>query len=84
MHAATSKVENLAQGLSCQLKFVHARAFIQQIGLWNLPKWSTFSIEARVEMKEQHALKIVNNNLNTNIYSYLETSGGQSYNLNKN
>ncbi len=30
---------------------------------------------------EQHALKIVNNSLNTNIYSYLETSGGQSYNL---
>jgi len=25
--------------------------------------------------------KIVNNCLNTNIYSYLETSGGQSYNL---
>jgi hypothetical protein len=23
MHAATSKVENSAQGLSCQLKFVH-------------------------------------------------------------
>jgi hypothetical protein len=30
---------------------------------------------------EQRALKIVNNCLNTNIYSYLETSGGQSYNL---
>ncbi len=27
---------------------------------------------------EQHALKNVNNNLNMNIYSYLETSGGQS------
>ncbi len=26
---------------------------------------------------EQHALKNVNNCLNTNIYSYLETSGGQ-------
>ncbi len=26
---------------------------------------------------EQHALKIVNNFLNTNIYSYLVTSGGQ-------
>jgi hypothetical protein len=24
MHAATSKVENSAQGLSCQLNFVHA------------------------------------------------------------
>ncbi len=30
---------------------------------------------------EQQALKMVNNCLNTNIYSYLETSGGQSYNL---
>jgi hypothetical protein len=28
---------------------------------------------------EQHALRNVNNCLNTNIYSYLETSGGQSY-----
>ncbi len=27
---------------------------------------------------EQDALKIVNNCLNTNIYSYLEKSGGQS------
>ncbi len=31
-------------------------------------------------MKE-HALKNVNNCLNANIYYYLETSGGQSYNL---
>ncbi len=30
---------------------------------------------------EQRTLKIVNNCLNTNIYSYLETSGGQSSNL---
>ncbi len=29
---------------------------------------------------EQRILKIVNNSLNTNIYSNLETSGGQSYN----
>jgi hypothetical protein len=29
---------------------------------------------------EQCALKNVNNDLNTNIYSYLETSGAQSYN----
>jgi hypothetical protein len=29
---------------------------------------------------EQRALKNVNNDLNTNIYSYLETSGGQSSN----
>jgi hypothetical protein len=30
---------------------------------------------------EEGALKIVNNCLNTNIYFYLETSGGKSYNL---
>ncbi len=30
---------------------------------------------------EQHALKNVNNCLNTNIYSYLETSDGQSSNI---
>jgi hypothetical protein len=30
---------------------------------------------------EQRALKNVNNCLNTNIYSYLETLGGQSCNL---
>jgi len=29
---------------------------------------------------EQHALKNVNNCLNTNIYPYLETSGGQNSN----
>jgi hypothetical protein len=29
---------------------------------------------------EQHALKNVNNCLNTNIYSYLEISGGKSPN----
>ncbi len=30
---------------------------------------------------EQRTLKKVNNCLNTNIYSYLEASGGQNYNL---
>jgi hypothetical protein len=30
---------------------------------------------------EQRTLKNVNNCLNTNIYSYLETSGGKSSNL---
>jgi hypothetical protein len=33
---------------------------------------------------EMHTLKIVNNCLNTNIYSYLETSGGQSSKLHLN
>jgi len=30
---------------------------------------------------EQHTLKNVNNYLNTNIYSHLEASGGQSSNI---
>jgi hypothetical protein len=30
---------------------------------------------------EEHALKNANNSFNTNIYSYLGTSGGQSSNL---
>jgi hypothetical protein len=33
---------------------------------------------------EQHAFKNVNSCLNTNIYSYLETAGAQSSNLNLN
>jgi len=33
MHAATSKVENLAQGLSCKLKFVHAKSLGQVFNL---------------------------------------------------
>ncbi len=32
-------------------------------------------------LPEQHAFKNVNNSLNTNIYSYLETSDGQNCNL---
>jgi len=32
-------------------------------------------------LMEEHTYKNVDNSLNTNIYSYLETSGGQSFNL---
>ena len=32
-------------------------------------------------LREQHALKNVNNYLNINIYSYLKTSGGQISNI---
>jgi hypothetical protein len=38
-----------------------------------------FKVEACGSM-EQHALKNVNNCMNTNSYSYLETSGGQTSN----
>jgi hypothetical protein len=44
-----------------------------------LKKLASFA-GALVQM-EQRALKNVNNCLNTNNYSYLETSGGQSSNL---
>ena len=37
-----------------------------------------FEGKAGANPMEQHALKIVNNCLNTNISSYLETSGDQS------
>jgi hypothetical protein len=40
-----------------------------------------FTIDNGVCLMEQNALKNVDNCLNTNIYSYLETSGGQSSNL---
>jgi hypothetical protein len=46
---------------------------------------TTFSIRALtiatlgiMDLMEQHTLKNVNNCMNINIYSYLETSGGQS------
>ncbi len=38
-----------------------------------------FSLNIAPKPMEQRALKNVNSCLNTNIYSYLETSGGQSY-----
>jgi hypothetical protein len=37
-----------------------------------------------MEQKSKHALKNVNGCLNTKITFYLETSGGQSYNLHLN
>jgi hypothetical protein len=40
--------------------------------------------ENEVLLMEQHTLKNVNNCLNANIYSYLETSGDQSSNPNLN
>ena len=47
--------------------------------------WAEFSTLSWVyfvmSVMKQRTLKDVNNCLNTNIYSYLETSGGQSYNL---
>jgi hypothetical protein len=40
-----------------------------------------FSVAILTMALEQGALNNVNNGLNTNIYSYLETSGGKGYNM---
>jgi hypothetical protein len=39
------------------------------------------TLEQQIVVMEHRAYKNVNNCFNTNIQSYLETSGGQSYNL---
>ncbi len=57
-----------------------------QIGEESTPKCSHDKTCGRLQFEsvdpmEQPALKNVNNCLNTNIYSFLETTGGQSYNL---
>ncbi len=46
-----------------------------------LPFSTSLSLFLTAATMEQRALKNVNNYLNTNIYSYLETSGGQIINL---
>ncbi len=46
------------------------------------PLWGSYTgVLCESVPMEQHALKNVNNCLINNIYSYLETSGGQSSNL---
>jgi hypothetical protein len=50
----------------------------------NSLKWTKQSLKYFVSAElvmEHYALKTLNNWLNTNIYSYLKTSGGQSWNL---
>jgi hypothetical protein len=51
-----------------------------------MPKGTLTEVESSVQLTsnivmEQHTLKTANNSLNTNIYTYLETSGGQSFNV---
>ncbi len=50
---------------------LHFKSFLQFIVL---------AVFFQVKGMEKHTLKNVNNSMNTNIYSYLETSGGQSFN----
>jgi len=45
------------------------------------PQTSYLTMAATSDTMEQWALKYVYNHLNINIYSYLETSGGQISNL---
>jgi len=56
---------------------MHVLLVVGQNKLYHF-SWAYF--RASVAM-EEHTLKIVNNCWNTNIYSYLETSGGQTSNL---
>ncbi len=44
-------------------------------------EWQPSFLWGETSLMEQCILKNVNNNLNTNIYSYLETSGGQCSNI---
>ncbi len=43
--------------------------------------FDTTTLRGTTFLMEQHTFKNVNNHQNINIYSYLETSGGQSSNL---
>jgi len=56
------------------------KLFCGLIGIYTLS--NTF--HEKYFLIKQSALKNVNNSLNTNIYSYLETSGGQSSTLDLN
>jgi hypothetical protein len=68
-----------------QYRITHSRVAQKPTGdnlrvVW--AKFSTFSQAVFVmSVMEQRALKNVQNWLNTNIYSYLKTSSGQSSNL---
>ncbi len=86
-------VENATPGLGEQLhwtkpvqlfwKFVNQKCFpfticvLERTNAWALYLFGNMTIHRM----EQHNLKNVNNYLNTNIYSWLKTSGGQSSNL---
>ena len=58
--------------------FVHLKNF-ELVSKTLILVFSNLNLNMK-QLMEQHTLKIVNNSLNTNIYSYLETSGGQSSN----
>jgi hypothetical protein len=46
-----------------------------------LPVGRLIALPTNISLIEKHALKKINNCWNTNISFYLDTSGGQSYNL---
>ncbi len=58
-------------------KKMDARSYGDQVSM--LSKLSPSLLALRP--MEQRTLRTLNNNLNTNIYSYLETSRGKSFNL---
>jgi hypothetical protein len=77
-----SKVQTNLQLFWPQLKSFHLFYLVAKNDKFNcvLSCFSSGFSQFFVPM-EEHALKDVNNCLNTNIYSYLKTSGGQSFNL---
>ncbi len=60
------------------MKFTGALPFVPKTCVWC---HKTFLPIRLIEKMKQDTSKNVNNSLNTNIDSYFETSGGQSYNL---
>jgi hypothetical protein len=52
-----------------EIKMIPQELSVSDATIWSITIQSSM---------EQHDLKIVNNCLNTNIYSYLDTSAGQS------
>jgi len=54
---------------------------VNKLTEWTHPDKPTFKKTAIFTMEQYCTLRNVKNYLNTNIYSYLETSGSQSYNL---
>ncbi len=65
---------------SSEAKHSHTK-FWQDAVIIKTNNYKRSKLKTAIFSMEQRTFKNVNNCLNTNIYSYLETSGGQSYNL---
>ncbi len=76
-------VEAKIQALHSQqfIFFATYTAWAYKLGIYITPGWKLFLCKLSLYAMERCTLKNVNNCLNTNIYSYLDTSGGKSSNL---